>query len=200
MGARDYDGDAARAGGRGRGRRPRAARAAPRPPARDRGSCLLHTHIAPAMRVPRAFGGAVRARGPLRPATARAVLLVFADRQQKSIFTIMLDRTGERAERLAPRHGAGAPAGLSRPSCCVAIIATRTHTSLHATFIPPRKYPIPSELGSQAWLGQTSTGLRDHLGTPGDVVFCRPTSRVTFLFAPLTPRARRRERIPAYSA
>lgn len=43
----------------------------------------------------------------------------------------------------------------------------------HATVKPPRKYPIPSELGSQTWLGQTSTELRDHLGTLGAVVYCQ---------------------------
>ena len=32
-------------------------------------------------------------------------------------------------------------------------------------------YPIPSDLGSQAELGQTSTTLRNHAGTPGAVVF-----------------------------
>jgi hypothetical protein len=42
----------------------------------------------------------------------------------------------------------------------------------HATVIPPRTHPIPSELGSETWLGPISTGLRDHLGTLGAVVFC----------------------------
>lgn len=44
--------------------------------------------------------------------------------------------------------------------------------SCYATVIPPRKDPIPSELGSQTWLGQTSSGLRDHLRISGAVVFC----------------------------
>lgn len=43
---------------------------------------------------------------------------------------------------------------------------------VHATVIPLRTHPIPSELGSETWLGPTSTGLRDHLGTPGAVVSC----------------------------
>jgi|688.fasta_scaffold338103_1 hypothetical protein len=46
-------------------------------------------------------------------------------------------------------------------------------TSIHAAVIPPRKYPIPSELGSQAWLGSISTGMRDLLGTPSAAVFCQ---------------------------
>ena len=43
---------------------------------------------------------------------------------------------------------------------------------MHATVIPLWIYPIPSDLGSQAELGQTSTTLRNHAGTPGAVVFC----------------------------
>ncbi len=43
---------------------------------------------------------------------------------------------------------------------------------LHAAVIPLRKYPIPSELGSQTWLGSISTGMRDLLGTPSAAVFC----------------------------
>jgi hypothetical protein len=49
----------------------------------------------------------------------------------------------------------------------------------HAAFIPSRKDPLSSELGSQPGLGRTSTGERDHLGTHGDAVFALldPTAR-----------------------
>ena len=42
----------------------------------------------------------------------------------------------------------------------------------YASFIPRRKYRIPSELRSQAALGWISTVLRDHTGIPSDEVFC----------------------------
>ena len=57
-----------------------------------------------------------------------------------------------------------------RGSCALGVV------EWHATVKPLRKHPIPSELGSETWLGPTSTELRDHLGTPGAVVFCRKFS------------------------
>ena len=44
--------------------------------------------------------------------------------------------------------------------------------SWHATVIPARTYPIPSDLGSQAGLGRISTTKRNLAGTPGAVAFC----------------------------
>ena len=42
----------------------------------------------------------------------------------------------------------------------------------HGSFIPSRTYPIPLDLGSQAGLGENSTAVGDHVGSPRDELFC----------------------------
>ena len=44
-------------------------------------------------------------------------------------------------------------------------------TFLHGSFIPSRTYPIPLDLGSQAGLGENSTAVGDHVGSPRDELF-----------------------------
>ena len=41
----------------------------------------------------------------------------------------------------------------------------------HGSFIPSRTYPIPLDLGSQAGLGENSTAVGDHVGSPRDELF-----------------------------